>query len=155
MPSISDSRQPYRLSNFDLVTESLTFIAGHSSSPHSCIWYRRCTPVVVSSVTPRMPLAISVHFLGLATRLFLSSPRNTFHSSLALASGAGTLPAFSNSTPLCTSMVASPPSSRIMFGPLPSGQVSACSVHHQYSPSASPSRANPDTPKESWWCTEQ
>jgi hypothetical protein len=28
MPSTSDSRQPYRLSNFDLVTESLTLIAG-------------------------------------------------------------------------------------------------------------------------------
>jgi hypothetical protein len=35
---------------------------------------------------------------------------------------AGHLPAFSNSAPLCTSSVASPPSSRIMFGPEPSGQ---------------------------------
>ena len=33
MPSTSDSRQPYRLSNLDLVTESLTLIAGNSSSP--------------------------------------------------------------------------------------------------------------------------
>ena len=31
--------------------------------------------------------------------------------------GSGTSPAFSNSTPLCSSSVASPPSSRIMFGP--------------------------------------
>src|SRR3954451_11904776 len=52
MPSTSDSRQPYRLSNFDLVTESLTLIAGKASLPSLCIWYRRCTPVVVSSVTP-------------------------------------------------------------------------------------------------------
>src|SRR6476469_4000734 len=51
-PSASDSRQPYRLSNLDLVTESLTLIAGTSSLPCSSIWYRRCTPVVVSSETP-------------------------------------------------------------------------------------------------------
>ena len=45
----------------------------------------------------------------------------------------GTAPAASNSAPLCTSRVASPPSSRIMLGPPPSGQSSTCSVHHQYS----------------------
>ena len=33
MPSTSDSRQPYRLSNFDLVTLSLTLIAGKRSLP--------------------------------------------------------------------------------------------------------------------------
>jgi hypothetical protein len=33
MPSTSDSRQPYRLSNFDLVTLSFTLIAGVSSLP--------------------------------------------------------------------------------------------------------------------------
>ena len=33
IPSISEWRQPYRLSNFDLVTESLTLIAGHFSLP--------------------------------------------------------------------------------------------------------------------------
>src|SRR5690554_8235674 len=52
MPSTKDSRQPYRLSNFDLVTESLTLIAGNGKRPSCSIWYRRCTPVVVSSVTP-------------------------------------------------------------------------------------------------------
>ncbi len=31
IPSIRDSLQPYRLSNFDLVTESLTLIAGNNS----------------------------------------------------------------------------------------------------------------------------
>src|SRR5437868_2014290 len=31
MPSTSDSLQPYLLSNFDLVTESLTLIAGNGS----------------------------------------------------------------------------------------------------------------------------
>src|SRR5512134_1928914 len=52
MPSTRDSLQPYRLSNLDLVTESLTLIAGNASRPSLAIWYRRFTPVVVSSVTP-------------------------------------------------------------------------------------------------------
>ncbi len=43
-------------------------------------------------------------------------------------------------------MVASPPSSRIMFGPSPSGQLSACSVHHQYSSRVSPFQANTGMP---------
>jgi hypothetical protein len=33
MPSMSEWRQPYLLSNFDLVTESLTLMAGKSSVP--------------------------------------------------------------------------------------------------------------------------
>ena len=37
MPSDSDSRQPYKLSNFDLVTESLTLIAGTSRLPAAFI----------------------------------------------------------------------------------------------------------------------
>src|ERR1700736_6005613 len=52
MASTSDSRQPYRLSNLLLVTESLTLIAGKASFPSFAISYRRWTPVVVSSVTP-------------------------------------------------------------------------------------------------------
>ena len=52
--------------------------------------------------------------------------RMTPHSSGSrLGSNAGTLPAFSNSTPLCTTSVASPPSSTISVGPLPSGHSSA------------------------------
>ncbi len=43
-------------------------------------------------------------------------------------------------------MVASPPSSRIMFGISPSGQLSACSVHHQYSARVSPFQAKTGTP---------
>jgi hypothetical protein len=34
MPSISEWRQPYLLSNLDLVTESLTLMAGKSSEPY-------------------------------------------------------------------------------------------------------------------------
>ena len=45
-----------------------------------------------------------------------------------------------------TSIVASPPSSRIMLGPSPSGQVRICSVHHQYSASDSPFQAKTGTP---------
>jgi hypothetical protein len=52
--STSDSRQPYRLSNFDFVTESLTLKAGNGSRPSFAKRYNRLTPVVVSSVTPRI-----------------------------------------------------------------------------------------------------
>ncbi len=65
----------------------------------------------------------------------------TAYSSESADSTGGTAPAFSNSAPLWTSRVASPPSSRIMFGPCPSGQASTCSVHHQYSGSVSPFQA--------------
>ena len=46
----------------------------------------------------------------------------TLNSSDSAVAGSGTAPAASNSVPLWTSSVASPPSSRIMFGPSPSGQ---------------------------------
>ena len=64
MPSISEWRQPYLLSNLDLVTESLTLIAGNSSLPSCANWYSRCTPVVVSSVTPLIRAAIRVKRRG-------------------------------------------------------------------------------------------
>ncbi|MCU0300725.1 MAG: hypothetical protein MUF35_03870 [Candidatus Nanopelagicales bacterium] len=70
-----------------------------------------------------------------------SSRSTTPYSSVVDSSGVGTTPARSNSTPLCTSSVASPPSSRIMLGPAPSGQRSTCSVHHQYSSRVSPFQA--------------
>jgi hypothetical protein len=63
------------------------------------------------------------------------------------ASNAGTFPAFSNSTPLCRSSVASPPSSTICVGPLPSGHIRASLVHHQYSSSVSPFQANTGMPR--------
>ena len=70
----------------------------------------------------------------------------TPHSSGSSSVASGTTPAFSNSTPLCTRSVASPPSSRIMLGPPPSGHDSTCSVHHQYSSSVSPFQAKTGTP---------
>src|SRR6478752_6441810 len=71
MPSTNDSRQPYRLSNLDLVTESLTLIAGKASLPSLCIWYRRCTPVVVSSVTPLICARRVEYQLGEVASFFL------------------------------------------------------------------------------------
>ena len=60
----------------------------------------------------------------------------------------GTTPAFSNSTPLWTSSVASPPSSRIMLGPTgpASPKSNSLSVAHQYSARVSPFHANTETP---------
>src|SRR5215472_12438347 len=68
------------------------------------------------------------------------------YSAESFSSGCGTAPAASNSTPMWMSSVASPPSSTIESGPLPSGQVSICSVHHQYSSSVSPFQAYTATP---------
>ena len=75
----------------------------------------------------------------------MSTLRTTANSSESAVDGSGTAPAFSNSTPLWTSKVASPPSSRIMVGPSP-GHTRACSVHHQYSSRLSPFQANTGTP---------
>src|SRR3954452_20616529 len=160
MPSINEWRQPYRLSNFDLVTESFTLIAGNSSVPASVIWYRRCTPVVVSSDTPLMPSPIAVQSLGSSDSVRDSTDKTTFHSSLSSSVGSGTTPAASYSVPLCTSSVASPPSSRMRLGPPPSGQRSTCSVHHQYSSSVSPFHAYTGTPVSAmaaaaWSCVEK
>ena len=52
IPSTKLSLQPYKLSNFDLVTESLTFIAGTKSVLFFSILFRAFIPVVVSSETP-------------------------------------------------------------------------------------------------------
>src|SRR5215472_2829479 len=149
MPSTSEWRQPYLLSNLDLVTESLTLIAVNLSVPARAISYSLCTPVVVSSVTPRISLAAFVHLRGSEARLAASTPSMTLHSSGSSSAGAGTWPSASNSAPLCTSSVASPPSSSSTLGPSAPGQVSACSVHHQYSGSVSPFQANTGMPRGS------
>ena len=75
-----------------------------------------------------------------------SSAKMTRYSSESALSGAGTKPARSNSRPLCTSSVASPPSSKIIVAPAWPGQRSICSVHHQYSSSDSPFQAKTGTP---------
>ena len=68
------------------------------------------------------------------------------NSSLSAVSGSGTLPAFSNSSPLWMSSVASPPSSTICVGPRPSPKSSARSVRSQYSSSVSPFQAKTGMP---------
>src|ERR1043165_6897619 len=151
MASTSEWRQPYRLSNLLLVTESLTLIAGNSNSPRSCILYSRLTPVVVSSVTPLIREASCVHLFGETFSERCSRPSTMANSGFDADVGSGTSPVFSNSTPLCNSKVASPPSSRIMLGPCssplaPSGHVIICSVHHQYSSSVSPLQATTRRP---------
>ena len=108
----------------------------------SRISYSRCTPVVVSSDTPRMAAAIRVNRVLSSTWSFFSRSTMTAHSSGSSSVASGTAPAASKSAPLCTSRVASPPSSRIRLGePSPSGQRRAFSVHHQYSSSVSPFQA--------------
>src|SRR4051812_9753081 len=151
-PSTSEWRQPYRLSNLLLVTESLTLMAGNRSVPAFSISYRRWTPVVVSSLTPWHSAATFVHRCGVSRTVLASSCRMTLNSSLSVVSGPGTTPAFSNSTPLWMSSVASPPSSTIWLGPNgkpfgPSPKSRARSVHHQYSSSVSPFQAKTGTPR--------
>lgn len=120
MPSISECRVPYLLSNLLLVTESLTLIAGNGSSPAASNWYSRSTPVVVSSVTPLTDSAIFVHLVLSVSKRSRSTPRNTFHSAGSSSSAGGTTPCFSYCAPRSTIIVASPPpSSRIMFAGSP------------------------------------
>src|SRR6185436_17074422 len=109
MPSMSECRQPYLLSNLLLVTESLTLTAGNSRVPCCCISYRRCTPVVVSSVTPLTASASRLHRWASSVSERCSSCRITAYSSESAVSGAGTAPSRSNCAPRCTSSVASPP----------------------------------------------
>src|SRR5690606_31854956 len=148
-PSASDSRQPYRLSNLLLVTESLTLIAGTSSLPCSASWYRRCTPVVVSSETPFQPSTTVCQKFGRSLSTRLSRFLITCSSCEEAFSSIQVEP-FSSSKPLWISRVTSPPSSTTSCGPrkppLPSGKLSACSVQSQYSSSVSPFQANTGVP---------
>src|ERR1039458_9018265 len=144
MPSASDSRQPYKLSNLDFVTESLTLMAGTSSFPPSCILYSRCTPVVVSSETPRHSFTTLCQCRGSSACTFFSKSLMTCSSWLPEGSSAHLSPS-SSSYPLWISSVTSPPSSTTSSGPLPPLCLSAWYVHHQYSSSDSPFHANTGT----------
>ena len=101
---------------------------------------------MVSSVTPLIESAARVHFCGSSASVRVSVSRMIRCSSLSAPAGSGTAPAASYSLPRWISSVASPPSSRIMFGPSPSGHVRAWSVHHQYSSSVSPFQAKTGMP---------
>ncbi len=90
---------PYLLSNLLLVTESFTLMAGKSSSPAAASSYSRCTPVVVSSVTPMRPAASLVQRSGATASEARSRSRMIVYSWESVSVGSGTAPAFSNSTP--------------------------------------------------------
>src|SRR5262245_64116389 len=83
-----------------------------------------------------MPSAIRLQRSVDSAYAAVSAVRTSRSSGLSVDSGDGTSPAFSYSTPRCSSRVASPPSSRIMLGCCPSGHCRICWVHHQYSATA-------------------
>mmetsp|Transcript_91930 Transcript_91930/g.256088 ORF Transcript_91930/g.256088 Transcript_91930/m.256088 type:complete len:383 (-) Transcript_91930:1566-2714(-) len=162
IPSGNECRQPYTLSNLDFVTQSLTLMAGNKSSPLAAISLSRCTPVVVSSLTPLRLAAIFVHFFGFSSMESRMMLRTHLNSGLSVLSGSGFLPSFSNissySLPLWMSSVASPPSSTRRSGPSTPSQVRHCSVHHQYSGRVSPFHAKTAAvpafaiPEAAWSC---
>src|SRR6218665_2475770 len=162
MPSTRDSRQPYRLSNLLLVTESFTLNARNSSEPFALISFRRCTPVVVSSVTPMISALLRVYQVASSAILALMAAYSTVSSSLVGLFS--TDRSFSARWPRCISSVASPPSSRIMFGPSPLEPFGPKSkmrwVKSQYSVSVSPLWANTGVPRSAsaaaaWACVEK
>merc|ERR1712157_678213 len=145
MPSGKEWRQPYTLSNLLFVTQSFTLMAGNKSSPLAAISLRRCTPVVVSSLTPLHFAAMRVYFVGSAGMESFSSCKMHLYSALSVLEGSGRDLSLaylvSNSLPLCIKRVASPPSSTSWSQPSLPGTVNICSVHHQYSGSVSPFQA--------------
>merc|ERR550537_1263396 len=138
-------RQPETFSDFDFVTQSFTLMAGKSSSPFAAISLRRCTPVVVSSLTPLQHAAMREYLVLSAGIESFSSCRMHLNSGFVVLFGSGRLPSLanfsSNSLPLWISSVASPPSSTSWSQPSAPGTVIICSVHHQYSGSVSPFQA--------------
>mmetsp|Transcript_108615 Transcript_108615/g.302871 ORF Transcript_108615/g.302871 Transcript_108615/m.302871 type:complete len:270 (-) Transcript_108615:3-812(-) len=145
MPSGRECLHPYTLSNLDFVTQSFTLIAGKRSSPFAAISFSRCTPVVVSSLTPLHLAAIRVYLVLSAGMESFSSCKITLNSGLSVLAGSGKLPSLacfsSYSFPLWIKRVASPPSSTSWSHPSQPGTVIICSVHHQYSGSVSPFHA--------------
>merc|ERR1719401_20100 len=145
MPSGRECLHPYTLSNFDLVTQSFTLMAGNKSSPLAAISFNRCTPVVVSSLTPLHFAAMRVYFVGSAGMESFNNCKMHLNSALSVLLGSGRDLSFayfaSNSLPLCMSSVASPPSSTSWSQPSAPGTVIICSVHHQYSGKVSPFQA--------------
>src|SRR3989338_3724289 len=123
MPSARLSRQPYLLSNLDLVTESFTLIATVPSVPFFIISYRRWTPVVVSSETPFISLSILGYFSWMTN---VKSPP-------------------SSSSKFGPTSVPGEPGLR-RATPFPFENLSDCSTHHQYSFSVSPFQANTGIP---------
>merc|ERR550537_1654018 len=89
-------RQPYTLSNLDLVTQSFTLIAGKSSSPFAAISLSRCTPVVVSSLTPLHFAAMRVYFVLSAGIESFNNCKMHLNSGLSVEVGSGKEPSLAN-----------------------------------------------------------
>merc|ERR1719362_2143258 len=89
IPSGKECLQPYTLSNLDLVTQSLTLIAGNNNSPLAAISFKRCTPVVVSSLTPLHVAAIRVYLVGSAGMESFSNCKMHLYSALSVLEGSG------------------------------------------------------------------
>ena len=132
----------------DLVTESFTLMAGNSSSPRSNIWYSRWTPVVVSSVTPLMPAAMRVHFDGIGLERALQQAEHDGELGVRGAGRVGHLTGLLELDPLVDQQrgVAAVVEDHVRSVAAGASQLSACSVHHQYSSSVSPFQANTGTP---------
>merc|ERR1719410_1449818 len=137
--------QPYTLSNLDFVTQSFTLMAGRSSSPFTAVSLNRCTPVVVSSLTPLHLAAMRVYFVGSEGMESFNNCKMHLNSALSVLFGSGRDLSLaylaSISLPLWISKVASPPSSTSWSQPSAPGTVIICSVHHQYSGRVSPFHA--------------
>ena len=141
---------PYLLSNLDLVTESLTLMAGNSRTPSPASLVEPLDPVgglLGHAADVRRHAGEPLPVPGQAGRE--RAEDRSRYSSGSSAVGCGTAPAASNSTPLWTSSVASPPSSTIMLGVSPPGNRNSWSVHHQYSSRVSPFQAKTDVPRGS------
>ena len=109
-------------------------------------WYSRCTPVVVSSVTPRIPLAMPVQYVSPALGVRRSISRHTRIPRPSAWSVDGTAAGFLELDALVDEHGGIATVVEDHVGPSPSGQRSTCSVHHQYSSSVSPFQANTGTP---------
>merc|ERR1719414_1946038 len=92
IPSGSEWRHPYTLSNLDFVTQSFTLIAGNKSSPLEAISRNLCTPVVVSSLTPLHLAAMRVYFVLSAWIDSLSTCKTHLNSALSVLVGSGNDP---------------------------------------------------------------
>ncbi len=102
--------------------------------------------MVVSSLTPLHSAATLDQRPGVSVWRRASRRSTIANSSLSAVEGAGTRPAFSNSSPLWIRSVASPPSSTICVGPWPPPKSRARSVRFQYSSRVSPFQAKTGTP---------
>ena len=147
MPSISECRQPYLLSNLLLVTESLTLIAGNSRLPAVSISYSRWTPVVVSSVTPLMPAAIRVQRCGsCGERAAQHVEDDPPLLAVVLAVGRDRAGRLELERPCAPAGWRRRRRRGSCSGRGRPASCSTCSVHHQYSSRVSPFQAKTGTP---------